>query len=177
MYQLRISLEEVDPPIWRRLLVPGDLPLASLHDVFQVAMGWTDSHLHAFTVGKNRYGMHFEDHPAGELDETAYTVLAAIGRQRRFRYEYDFGDNWQHDVVVEDTSATPIGLTSPVCLDGQRACPPDDCGGSWGYANLLEAIADPKHEEHDELIEWVGGDFDPEEFDLATTNAALQTIR
>jgi hypothetical protein len=177
VFQLRVTLEGADPPIWRRLLVPGSVGLDSLHDVFQVAMGWTDSHLHSFTFAKQRYGMNFEDHPADELDEKAHTLLEAVGNKRQFRYEYDFGDDWQHQVVIEEKLAIPLGLTSPVCLDGQRACPPEDCGGTWGYANMLEAISDPKHEEHDESIEWLGDDFDPEEFSVATTNAVLQRLR
>ncbi len=174
--QLRVTLEEVDPPVWRRLLVSSGISLATLHDVIQAAMGWTDSHLHAFTIGKQRYGMHVDDFPDGELDEQTFTVRAAIGKQRRFRYEYDFGDDWQHQVVVEEVIKVPAELPFAVCLDGQRTCPPEDCGGSYGYAELLRAIADPAHEEHAEYIEWVGKDFDPEEFELATTNVILQKL-
>ncbi len=174
--QLRIDLEWLDPPIWRRLLVPAGIRLDKLHDVLQVAMGWTDSHLHAFTIAEQRYGMHLDEFAERELDEKKFTLLAAIGKQRRFRYEYDFGDDWQHHVALEDTHSVPFALNFAVCLDGQRSCPPEDCGGPPGYANLLEAIADPEHEEFDEYIEWVGKDFDPEEFSLATTNAALQRI-
>lgn len=176
MLELRIDLEWLDPPIWRRLLVPARIDLGRLHDVFQVAMGWTDSHLHAFTIGQARYGMHFDESPEGELDEKKFTLGGAIGRQRRLRYEYDFGDDWQHQVVVEDTHTIPFALNFAVCLDGQRSCPPEDCGGVPGYASLLEAISDPAHEEFDDYIEWVGKDFDPEEFSLATTNAALQRL-
>jgi hypothetical protein len=176
--QLRINLEEVDPPIWRRLLVPSDIRLDRLHDVFQVVMGWTNSHLHAFTIGTKRYGMHVDDVLDTELDEKKFKADAAIGKQRRFRYEYDFGDGWQHQVVVEDvTTTTPVGLTFAVCLDGERSCPPEDCGGAYGYEDLLRAISDPGHDEHDDFIEWVGEDFDPEEFSLVITNALLQQLR
>lgn len=174
--QLRIDLEEVDPAIWRRLLVPSGIHLAKLHDIIQVAMGWTDSHLHAFTIGAKRYGMHLDDFAEGELDEKKFTVLKAVGNERRFRYEYDFGDDWQHQVVVEDVIKVPAELPFAVCLEGERSCPPEDCGGPYGYANLLNAIEDPGHEEHDEYIEWVGNDFDPEEFDLATANVILQKL-
>lgn len=176
VFQLRIDLEWVDPPIWRRLLVPAEIRLDKLHDVFQVAMGWTDSHLHALTIGKKRYGMHLDEYPQGELDEKKFTLARAIGVQERFRYEYDFGDDWQHHVAVEEAHSVPITLKFAVCLEGQRSCPPEDGGGPPGYANLLEAIADPEHEEFDEYIEWVGKDFDPEEFSVAATNAALQRI-
>ncbi len=176
--QLRIDLEEVDPPIWRRLLVPAGIRLDQLHDVIQAAMGWTDSHLHAFTIGTKRYGMQIDDFLENELDEKKFTVLKAIGKERRFRYEYDFGDGWQHQVVVEDVvNTSPIGLTSAVCLEGERSCPPEDCGGAYGYADLLQAISDPEHEEHDDSLEWVGEDFDPEEFSLIVINAILQTLR
>ncbi len=174
--QIRIDLEDVDPPIWRRLLIPSDIRLSRLHDVFQAAMGWTDSHLHAFTIGTKRYGMHLDDYLEDELDEKKFTLAKAIGKVRQFRYEYDFGDGWQHQAVVEDTFTDPIGLTFAVCLDGQRSCPPEDCGGAYGYADMLEAVSDPKHEEFDEYTEWLGEDFDPEEFSLATTNAILQKI-
>jgi hypothetical protein len=174
--RLRITLEEVDPPIWRRLFVPSGVPLAKLHDIIQVAMGWTDSHLHAFTIGTTRYGMDLDDFIEGELDEKKFTVRSAVGDERRFRYEYDFGDDWQHQVVVEEVIKVPAELPFAVCLDGQRSCPPEDCGGPYGYANLLNALEDPGHEEHDEYIEWVGKDFDPEEFDLATTNVILQKL-
>ena len=108
--QLRIDLEWLDPPIWRRLLVPAGIRLARLHDVFQVAMGWTDSHLHAFTIGTKRYGMHLDEFSQGELDEKKFTLSRAIGDERRFRYEYDFGDDWQHQVVLEDTHTIPFTL-------------------------------------------------------------------
>lgn len=174
--QLRITLEEVDPAIWRRLLVPSGIRLDKLHDIIQVAMGWTDSHLHGFTIGKQRYGMHLDDFAEGELDEKKFTVRAAVGDERRFRYEYDFGDDWQHQVVVEEVIRVPAELPFAVCLDGQRSCPPEDCGGPYGYANLLNAVSDPEHEEYDEYIEWIGDDFDPEEFELATTNVILQKL-
>lgn len=140
-------------------------------------MGWTNSHLHSFTIGGQLYGMHFDDYPEGEVDEKEVTVLSAIGEHRRFRYEYDFGDCWDHEVVVEDMRRSRLGLKHAVCLDGQNACPPEDVGGDSGYADLLEALGDPSHDEHNDYLIWVGGSFDPTFFDLAATNAALQRIR
>ena len=157
--------------------VPSDIRLDALHAIFQIAMGWSDSHLHAFTIGGKRYGTLVDDGFSKDLDERELTVPKAIGKERRFRYEYDFGDGWQHHVLVEDSLTIPIGLSFAVCLDGERACPPEDSGGPFGYANLLNAISDPGHEEFDEYIEWVGKDFDPEEFSVATTNAILQKLR
>ena len=176
-FRLRITLDEVFPTVWRRLLVPGSVRLARLHDMFQAAMGWTDSHLHSFEIGGQLYGMHFDDYPEDEIDEKKVTVLRAIGEHRRFSYEYDFGDSWGHEVVVEEMTRAPLGLKFGVCIDGQNACPPEDCGGVGGYAELLEVLADPNHEEHDHFMQWVNGPFDPSLFELVATNAALQHLR
>ncbi len=177
VFWLRIALDDVVPTVWRRLLVPGSVRLAKLHDMFQAAMGWTNSHLHSFAIGNQLYGMHFDDYPEEELDEKEVTVLQAIGEHRRFSYEYDFGDSWGHEVVVEQATRIPGGLKFAVCIDGQNACPPEDCGGVQGYAELLEVLADPDHEDHDHFLQWVGGSFDASEFDLAAANAALQQLR
>lgn len=178
VFQLRIQLEQVTPTVWRRLLVPGGVRLAKLHGIFQAALGWTNSDLHCFTVGDDLYGMQLEDHPAGELDETEVTVLQALRRgERRFGYEYDFGDSWEHEVFIESTTWPPLALKHAVCLDGANACPPEDVGGAPGYVQFLEALADPLHEEHDSYLVWVGYKFNAEAFDLATVNAALQRVR
>ena len=177
VFQLRVTLDGVDPPVWRRLLVPAAVRVAKLHVILQVAMGWTNSHLHSFTIGGERYGMHFDDYPEDEIDENEVTVLRAIADHRRFTYEYDFGDSWDHDVVVEDFVRIPRGLKHAVCLDGQNACPPEDCGGVHGYAELRVVLADPNHEDHEELAGWVGGAFDATVFNLAEVNVALQKIR
>jgi hypothetical protein len=175
--QLRITLEEVHPPVWRRLLVPGSVRLDKLHRVFQAAMGWEDRHLHSFHVGDALFGTQFDDYPDGELDEKSVTVVGAVGETRRFAYEYDFGDSWRHEVVVEASWRVPVGLKFAVCLDGQNACPPEDCGGTPGYAELLEVLADPEHEDHDHFCGWVGGTFDSAEFDVGLMNARLQRVR
>ncbi|MGH3576194.1 MAG: plasmid pRiA4b ORF-3 family protein [Mycobacterium sp.] len=177
VFQLRIRIEEVTPTIWRRLLVPGGVKLPKLHDMFQAAMGWTDSHLHSFTIGDELYGMHFDDWPDEEIDEKDVTVLQALQGQRRFTYEYDFGDSWIHEVVVEDLIWTPLVLKFGVCLDGQNACPPEDVGGVGGYELFREAMADPTNEDHEANRLWVGFAFDPEAFDLAAANAAFQRVR
>lgn len=175
--QLRLSLKDITPTIWRRLLVPGSVRLAKLHLMFQAAMGWTNSHLHDFRIGDQLYGTQFDDYPDDELNENDVTVLQAVSDQRRFIYHYDFGDSWDHEVVVEARWTMPVGLKFAVCVDGQHACPPEDCGGHPGYAEMLEALADPSHDEHDSYLQWVGGSFDPTEFDLAVANAALQRVR
>lgn len=178
VFQLRIRLERVDPPVWRRLLVPGGARMAKLHDIFQAAMGWTNADLHSFTIGNDLYGMQLDDYPEDELDESEYTVFVALHNNvRRFVYAYDFGDSWQHEVVVEDVTWSPYVLKHGVCLDGQGACPPEDVGGISGYAEFLEALADPAHEEHEEYLAWVGYKFDASAFNVAATNAALQRVR
>jgi pRiA4b ORF-3-like protein len=151
--------------------------MAKAADVLLAAMGWSNSHLHAFTVGDDRYGMNDDEFEEGEIDETSVTVLQALRDVRRFTFEYDFGDSWDHEVVVEALTWSSSGLKFAVCLDGANACPPDDVGGTWGYAEFLRAIADPAHEEHQDSLEWVGGSFDPAEFDLAEVNAVLQRVR
>ena len=178
VFQLRIQLTGVHPTVWRRLLVPGGVRLLRLHDMFQAAMGWTNSHLHSFTIGDSLYGMQFDDYPDEELDEKEFTVSMALrGGVRRFRYDYDFGDSWEHEVLVEDTTFSPLSLKFGVCIDGQNACPPEDVGGVSGYEHFLEAIGNPLHDEHDHLLLWAGFEFDPAAFDLAAANVALQRLR
>lgn len=173
--QLKIELTGTSPLVWRRLLVPGHGRLATLHDYFQVAMGWTDSHLHAFEVDGMRYGMDDADSEE-DLDESDFSIDQAIGAAKRFRYEYDFGDSWVHDVVVEERTAER-GLKHAVCLDGANACPPEDVGGVHGFDRFKQAIADPANEDHDEYLSWIGAPYDPTAFDLASVNAVLQQVR
>ncbi len=177
VFQLRVQLNDVHPVVWRRLLVPGTVRMAKLSEMMLAAMGWTNSHLHAFEVGDKRYGMCLDDYPEGETDEKTVTVLQALRDERRVAYEYDFGDGWDHDVVIESLTWSNGGLKFGVCLDGQNACPPEDVGGAAGYEAFLEVIANPEDEEHDFYLEWAGGSFDATEFDLAVANAALQRIR
>lgn len=151
--------------------------MRKLADMLIAAMGWENSHLHAFTVGNKHYGMHFEERLEDEIDEKGVTVLEALRDERRFVFDYDFGDNWIHDVVIEDLTWSYFGLRFAVCLAGEGACPPEDVGGTHGYGEFLQAIADPDHEEHDSYIEWVGGSFDPAYFDLAGANALCQKVR
>ena len=159
-FRLEITLKEIGPPIWRRLLVPGSIRLAKLHDVFQAAMGWTNSHLHSFRVGEGLYGMHFDDYPEEEIDEKEVSVLQVLRGHKSFIYDYDFGDSWEHEVKIEDLTWSRNGLKFAVCLVGANACPPEDSGGVSGYEHLLEVLADPSHEEYQHLVEWVGGSFD-----------------
>lgn len=174
--QLHVELEDVTPAVWRRLLVPTSVRLAKLSEMLLATMGWSNSHLHCFNVGDVRYGMQFDEYPDEEVDEKTVTVLKALRNAKRFEYEYDFGDGWTHVGTIEAEFTSPIGLKAAVCLAGENACPPDDSGGPSGYAHMLEALADPKHEEHKDYLSWAGGPFDPTAFDLVTTNAILQKI-
>ena len=173
---LRVELDGIRPAIWRRLLVPGGVHLGQLHAIFQAAMGWSDAHLHQFEIGGRQYGPADEDADDDEIDEATVTVIGALEALHRFRYVYDFGDNWQHAITVEGVTRSPLSLRFAVCLDGKNACPPDDCGGVYGYAAMLDALADPSHDEHRTYREWLGEEFDPTGFDLAAANAALQRL-
>ena len=174
--QVRITLRYVDnPPVWRQVLIPAAYPLSRVHRVVQVAMGWEDCHMHAFRIGKTTYGPDPEDEP-GYADETK-ARLADVARVRtRIGYEYDFGDSWEHELVVEARTVAQAGQTYPACIAGKGACPPEDCGGTYGFAELKEVLAGPDSEERDEMLEWVDEDFDPAHFDLAAANAAVAAV-
>ncbi len=181
VYQLKITLRDFRPPIWRRVLVPGHYTLADLHWVIQFAMGWTNSHLHHFQVGETYYSLPMRGTDWEELGEkdSSNVRLDAIApdAKMKFMYEYDFGDSWEHDVLVEKILPPDPKMKSPACLAGKGACPPEDVGGVWGYAEFLQAIKDPEHPEHDEYLEWVGDEFDPKAFDLEVVNKALKKLR
>ncbi len=174
VYQLKITLRGIKPPIWRRVQVK-DCSLADLHDIIRNCMGWGGFHLHAFEIRGTQYS---EPDPDGmmEAEDASKVKLSQLVAQgvKKFTYVYDFGDNWEHILLIEKTLPVDSAVRYPRCVVGKRACPPDDCGGVWGYHRLLEAIQDPEHEEHEEKLEWVGGEFDPEEFDIERINARLQ---
>ena len=183
-YQIKITLQGSKPPIWRRLLVMSDISLAHLHTIIQVAMGWYDAHLHHFIVGQNYYSTPLEfdiDDGLEAIDERRVTLQQIVtGEGFRFQYEYDFGDGWMHLIVVEKIlpSLADLDAPLPVCIKGKRACPPEDIGGIWGYAAFLEAIKDPKHPEHADMVAWIGEDaFDAEEFDLEMVNKRLKFLK
>ena len=175
--QLRIELDEVAPAVWRRIIVPTSVRLDRLASMLIAAMGWTNSHLHCFEIGAERYGMHFDEYPEGEIDERSITVLHALRGVESFEFDYDFGDGWVHNVTVEAVIEGTFGLKHAVCVDGASACPPEDCGGPHGFEYFLEVLADPTHEEHEDYVNRSGGaTFDRSAFDLVATNAALQKI-
>jgi hypothetical protein len=180
VFQVKITLANVDdPPVWRRLLLPADLRLDRLHQVIQAAMGWENCHMHVFADGRTRYGV--PDPELGFRDERKAMLRDLIPREGgRAFYTYDFGDDWEHEVVVEKVLAAEPGVRYPVCVAGEGACPPEDCGGAWGYAHLREVLADPADPEHDELLAWLGlekpADFDPSNFGVQQANRALTAV-
>ena len=177
---LKITLRGIRPPVWRRVRVASDMTLRMLHQVIQEAMGWEDAHLHEFEVGKRRYGEPSDDLWPG-MERTFSEDGVRLGTLvdqgvTRFRYVYDFGDGWEHEVIIEKVGPIDPEQQYPSLITGKRACPPEDCGGVPGYFRLIEVIADPSDEEHAELTEWVGGEFDPERLDTQRISRALAGI-
>lgn len=178
VYQLKISLNYASPPIWRRVLVPADIELEDLHEVIQAVFGWTNSHLHQYIDGETFYQPDSEDDGfMGLCNEDSFGVaLNALLRKAKDKlvYEYDFGDSWKHQVLLEKILPAGSAESLPVCMAGKRACPPEDCGGIPGYFHMLETLSGPDGDEKADMLDWVGGSFDPEAFDLDKINARLR---
>jgi hypothetical protein len=177
--QVKVALLRTDPPIWRRIMVPARLRLDRLHRVIQAAMGWKDSHLHVFTSGSTSYGV--PDAGSDDSDERRTTLSALVRREGdTIGYEYDFGDGWDHEILLEKIIPAEPGGRYPICVAGESACPPEDCGGPGGYEELIEILFDRSHREHRHMLEWLGltkaSDFDPARFDLAEVNSRLDMI-
>ena len=172
-YQIKITLRGIDPPIWRRVLVPSTFTLFELHGVIQIAMGWADCHLHDFTINRRRYALPSDEDFDEPTDEERTRLGEVIRAGSKFAYQYDFGDSWEHAIVVEKI-ADDVEIDSPLCVSGARACPPEDSGGAWGYIEKLGALANPDDdEENGYLREWMG-DFDPERFNKDSVNKELK---
>lgn len=177
IYQIKVTLKYSKPPIWRRLLVSGDATLFQLHKIIQIAMGWTNSHLHQFIIAEEFYSIPSEDDWEPVIDERKYRLAkVAPTEQAQFIYEYDFGDSWEHVIVVEKILPSDPKAKYPYCVKGKRACPPEDVGGVWGFEEFLEAMKNPKHKEHESYVDWWGEVFDPEALDLDEINQRLQDI-
>jgi hypothetical protein len=181
IYQLLVSLDEIEPKIWRRLWVPDTLTLAKLDRVIQAAVGWTNSHLHDFAIDGHRYGIvdpEWDQEP-DLLEDKRFRVGGVLGASvQEFVYAYDFGDGWTHSVKVEQILAAKEGLnTWPMCLAGANACPPEDVGGTYGYMEFLQAMQDPMHDQHEAMWRWWGGPFDPNGFDMNAANLAIRKLK
>ncbi|MDH3772331.1 MAG: plasmid pRiA4b ORF-3 family protein [Nitrospirota bacterium] len=171
VYQIKVSLDGVKPQIWRRLLISSTTDLGELHEIIQIAMGWEDSHLHQFVVGDARYGVPDPEFDDGIIPEESIRISSLLKKEKEWiAYEYDFGDGWEHNIVLEKILPYTLGETVPKCVAGRRGCPPEDVGGVWGYQEFLEIYKDPKHPEHERMVEWAGEYFDPERFDQAEIN-------
>lgn len=179
VYQLRIVLSDVRPQIWRRVQVPADITLDELYLVLQSAMGWTNSHLHSSTFGECRYTMPYAPGDLEELrmEDEQTMCLSELLTEPKQVFGYDFGDNWEHVVTLEKILPAAHAVKYPLCLAGKRACSPEDCGGIWGYANLLKILRNPAHEEYKEMRAWAGRKFDPEVFDVERFSKDLRRLR
>ncbi len=166
LYLLEIQMVDIEPAIWRRFVVPSSITLDRLHDVIQIVMGWADSHLHEFTIGKKRYTEYPESKEDG-LECGRYRLGDLMKQKgRTFRYLYDFGDGWDHQLsLVDSRYFNPEQQIELACLEGERACPPEDVGGVPGYGEFCKVLKDPNHEEYESYMEWSGGDYDSERFD------------
>ncbi len=178
VYQIKVTLAGIKPPIWRRIQVPSNITLYKLHRILQVVMGWYDGHLHEFTIDGDSYGEPDPDDWDDIISEKRVKLNEVIsGPKDKLAYEYDFGDGWEHKLVVEKVLKPEPGVRYPICTAGARSCPPEDCGGPWGYDYLLEILGNPQHPRYEERNEWVGEYFDPEAFDLDEVNRELRSIR
>lgn len=181
-YQLRVALRGTRPPIWRRFLVSPSMRLSRLHDVIQVVMGWEDCHLHMFRKGPRRFMLPNpwmdEMTSLGRpsiLDERKYRVGQLLTREKEWiEYDYDFGDSWHHRIALQKMLPRDPAVRLPVCVSGKRRCPPEDCGGVWGFYEKLQILADPEHEEHEWISEWMDGEFDVDGFSVKEVNEVLR---
>lgn len=181
VYVIEVSLKDIKPRIWRRIAVPGEFTLDQVHQVIQTAMGWGSEHLHEFEIGGQSYGMPDPEDTMGwsddMLDDSEVRLCDVVkDEDETFHYTYDFGDDWRHQLVVKRIEPPKEGTRYPNCEAGKRAAPPEDCGGPYGYADILEALKDPKNKKYAELLEWVGKDYDPEACDLQAINARLKRL-
>lgn len=183
--QLRIELQDSQPLIWRKVLVPDNISLIKLHKVFQAVMGWDDYHLHEFIIDQRHYGPVDPDDDLSwdlgpeMLDEQRKRLDKVLGHKKQFEYIYDYGDNWWHKVTLEKTIPLELDEDMPIatCAGGEMACPPEDVGGIGRYYEFLEAMADPEHDMHEDMMRWWGEPFDPEHFDSSLVNQRLRQIK
>lgn len=176
IYQIKVTLKYSQPPIWRRIEVKSNITLSDLHEILQIVMPWEDDHLHQFIINKTLFDIPEDDYDGfvETEDERRYRLNQLIpGEKFRFIYEYDFGDSWEHILLVEKVLPMKEGVRYPRCVGGKRACPPEDIGGIFGYYRFLEILQDPNHPEYQGMLEWVSEDFDPEQFEAEEVNQQL----
>lgn len=181
IYEIKVTLNGSKPPVWRGVQVSAESTLFKLHRIIQEAMGWTDSHLHQFVIGNDTYRIRdpyadFGVDGSSKNERSVELCQVISGEGFRFRYDYDFGDNWKHTLIVEKALTPETGTKYPRCVAGAGACPPEDVGGVRGYAEFLVALRDPNHPAHEEMSEWIGRKFDPDEFNLTMTNQILRQL-
>ena len=180
IYQIKVTLKNTRPRVWRRIQVRSDITLPKLHRVLQRVMGWEDYHLHAFIIGGTEYGEPDPDFP-DELvvisEKWVKLKSLVAGAKEKFTYNYDFGDDWVHELLVEQVGAPEEGARYPVCLAGERACPQEDCGGTIGYAEMLKILRRPRDPEYEGWRTWLRPGYDPERFDLDLVNQRLRRLR
>lgn len=173
-HTLKVTLRDVKPAVWRRVAVQSETPLPKFAHMLEAAMGWEGHHLHMFDVGGILFGRADEDADY-QIDERCATMKHLLPKlQSKLLWNYDFGDGWEHDVVVEAIESSQEGKRYPLCLEGKRACPPEDCGGVPGYGELLRVLADPDDDEHDHMVSWAPEGFDPAAFDIVAANRRMR---
>jgi len=178
VYQMKVTLEDISPPIWRSIQVKNNTTLGKLHRILQIIMDWSNYHLHEFIIDGVSYGVPDKECMYEVKNEKNVRLSQVVsGEKSRFTYIYDFGDDWRHKILIEKILPVEPDRKYPVCIKGKRKCPPEDCGGVGGYYDFLEIIKDPDNPEHDEMLEWAGGSFDPEAFDLDEINRLLGQIK
>jgi hypothetical protein len=175
VFQLEISLKNVSPPVWRCVLIPGDYTLAQVQEALLTAMGWEGFHLYSFNIANSTYVEDAYDWPEASIDPGAVRLSDVVKPGDEFEFHYDFGDGWEHRITVTDRLPT-AGRMRPACLAGEGACPPEDVGGPWGYADFLRAIADPQHDRHAELLAWCGGRFDANAFEAQEVDGVFARL-
>lgn len=174
IYQFYLHLDRIEPAIWRRIQVPDRFTLKKLHRIIQIVMHWEDYHLHEFRIGERCYmARDPENEPDVIAEERIKLSALKLSAGQSLGYLYDFGDEWQHWLKLEEVIPPTPSLFYPVCIAGERNAPPEDAGGPFGYQHYLEALSDPRHEEHEEMLGWIGP-FDPEQFSLARINQGLR---
>jgi hypothetical protein len=177
LLQVRVTLADVDdPPVWRRVVMPASYTLDRVHAIIQASMGWEESHLHMFRIKDREYGPAYLDAELETLGESQFRIGDLMKPGDRAGYEYDFGDGWEHELAVEASAVADADTVYPACTGGEGACPPEDCGGPGGFADLKDLLAGPPDPERDEMRTWAGEDYDPAHFDLTAASAAATSV-